>query len=45
MQLSEFPNPDYVLSYQQWGKDTDEGKKKIRKSIFCCTIKQSSCSD
>lgn len=31
MQLSEFPNPDYVLSYQQWEKDTDEGKKKSEK--------------
>lgn len=33
MQLSEFPNPDYVLSYRQWEKDTDEGKKqKTKKS-------------
>lgn len=34
MQLSEFPNPDYVLSYQQWEKDTDEGEKKNQKKYF-----------
>lgn len=28
MQLSEFPNPDYVLSYQQWEKTQMRGKNQ-----------------